>query len=68
MIHYLASGLRRCSAGESARPLAWYPLLTADADGRATLTGLAPPAGKPLRLLIDAWGDGRIESCELTVK
>ena len=51
-----------------ARPLAWYPLLTADADGRVTLTGLAPPAGKPRRLLIDAWGDGGIESCELTVK
>ncbi len=52
----------------TGKPLAWYPLLTAGADGRVTLPGLAPSAGEALRLVIDAHGDGRIESCELLLK
>ena len=50
------------------KPLAWYPLLTAGADGRVTLPGLAPAAGQAVRLVIDAHSDGRIESCELLLK
>ncbi len=53
---------------DRTKPLAWYPLLTTGADGRVTVPGVAPPGGKTLRLLIDAHGDGRIESCELLVK
>ena len=69
MVHYIESDISNtASGGDTGTPLAWYPLLTTGADGRVTLTGLAPPAGKPRRLLIDAWGDGRIESCELAVK
>ena len=56
-------------AGEdSGKPLAWYPLLTCAADGRVTLPGLLSPDGKALRLFIDAYCDGRLESCELLVK
>jgi hypothetical protein len=50
------------------RPLAWYPLLVAGPDGRVTLPGLAPVAGKTLRLLIDAQSNGRLESCELPLR
>ena len=49
-------------------PLAWYPLLIAGPDGRVTLPGLAPAAGQAVRFLIDAHGDGRIESCDIIVK
>ena len=48
------------------KPLAWYPLLIAGPDGRVTLPGFAPAAGQAVRLMIDAHGDGRIESCELS--
>jgi hypothetical protein len=51
-----------------AKPLGWYPLLTTGPDGRVTVPGLVPAAGKRLRLRIDAHSDGRIESCELMVK
>ena len=50
---------------DPAKPLAWYPLLVAGTDGRVTLGGFSPVAGKTYRLLIDAQGDGRVESCEL---
>ena len=66
---YTSSDRTRSATGEGGgKPLAWYPLLTAGADGRVTLPGLAPAAGKTRRLIIDACSDGRIESCELLVK
>ena len=56
---------RSIAGGEGGAPLAWYPLVMAGADGRVTLPGFSPVAGQALRLIIDAHGDGRIESCEL---
>jgi hypothetical protein len=66
---YPLPGMARSIAGEGGvKPLAWYPLVVAGADGRVALPGLAPAAGKAVRLFIDALSDGRIESCELLVK
>jgi len=66
---YTLPDLAGSIAGEEcAKPLAWYPLVMAGADGRATLPGLAPAAGQSVRLFIDAHGDDRIESCELRMK
>jgi hypothetical protein len=56
------------AGNDDARPLAWYPLLLSDREGRVTLPGLVPVAGQAVRLFIDAHGDGGIESCELLVK
>ena len=53
---------------ECPQPLAWYPLLVATPEGRVTVPGVVPANGKTLRLILDAQGEGRIESCELTVK
>jgi hypothetical protein len=50
---------------DSLRPLAWYPLLIAGPDGRVTVPAVKMATGKPLRLIIDAHDDGRMESCEL---
>lgn len=66
---YASPDIARSIAGEDgAKPLAWYPLVMAGTDGRVALPGLAPAAGRPVRLFIDAHGDGRIESCELLIK
>ena len=57
------------SAGrDSAKPLAWYPLLIAGPDGRVTIPPVASAAGQTPWLVIDAHCDGRIESCELPMK
>jgi len=66
---YALPDMARSIAGEDGgKPLAWYPLVMAGADGRVTLPGLMPAVGRPLRLFIDAHGDGRIESCVLPMK
>jgi hypothetical protein len=66
---YAAPDTARSGGGEEGgKPLAWYPLLTAGADGRVTLPGLAPATGQAIRLIIDAHSDGRLESCELLLK
>jgi hypothetical protein len=65
---YVQTNSAAAVGGKSPRPLAWYPLLITDDDGRVTLPGLVPAAGQVLRLFVDAHCDGRIESCELTVK
>jgi hypothetical protein len=50
---------------QSGKPLAWYPLLTAGSDGRVVLPGVSAAAAKNLRVMVEAEGDGRVESCEL---
>jgi hypothetical protein len=49
----------------SDKPVAWYPLLTTGPDGRVAVPAISAAAAKGLRLLIEAHGDGRLESCEL---
>ena len=56
------------AAEPGGKPLAWYPLLLAGPDGRVTVPGVAASAAKGLRLIIEAQGDGRVESCELSIK
>ena len=56
------------AGGDFAKPLAWYPLLIAGPDGRVTIPAVPSAAGQTLRLIIDAHSDGRIESCELSVR
>jgi hypothetical protein len=66
---YAQSNAAAAPLGEDpAKPLAWYPLLIASPDGRVDVPGVAPVTGKTLHLIIDALGDGRIESCDLPLK
>jgi hypothetical protein len=53
---------------DNGKPLAWYPLLIAGGDGRVRVPGIAASAAKGLRLRIEVHGDGRIGTCELSVK
>jgi hypothetical protein len=68
VLHYVQPGPCAASGADGVKPLAWYPLLISDAAGRVTLQGFSPDGGQPVRLFIDAQGDGRIESCELLAK
>jgi hypothetical protein len=66
---YVPPDVASAATGEDrAKPLAWFPLLIAGPDGRVTVPGLAPAAGRTLRLVIDAHSDGRLESCEIQIK
>jgi len=58
---------RSSNGGDGAKPLAWYPLLIAGADGLVSVPNVSPDAGRAVRLMIDAHSEGRLESCELIV-
>lgn len=65
--HYASPDMARpLAADNGGKPLAWYPLLITAPDGRVTVPGITVATGKTLRLMIEAHGNGRIESCELS--
>lgn len=66
---YAAMDVAGAASPDAAdKPLAWFPLLIAGSHGRVALPGVKASAAKGVRLLIEARGEGRMTSCELTLK